>query len=103
MVQKTQKMLDRTDIRPVGDHVDMFQHVLRERNQEAVHLTHVARGEGATWNSYLMEEGTRVEAVKGFFDGKVDFQCDETIKNKVVSAFVIQIADRIEESTEKMR
>ena len=30
MVQKTQKMLDRTDIRPVEDHLDMFQHVSRD-------------------------------------------------------------------------
>ena len=29
MVQKTQNMLDKTDIRPMGDHLDMFEHVYR--------------------------------------------------------------------------
>ena len=51
MVQKTQNMLDKTDIRPMGDHLDLFQHMYRVSNQEADHLTHVAREKGATWNS----------------------------------------------------
>ena len=46
MVQKTQNMQDKTDIRPMGDHLDMLQHIYRERNQEADHLTHVAREKG---------------------------------------------------------
>ena len=29
-VQRTQNMLDKTGLRPVGDHLDMFQHVYRE-------------------------------------------------------------------------
>ena len=37
-----------------NDHLDMFQHVYREWNQEADRLTHVAREKGATWNSYAM-------------------------------------------------
>ena len=45
MVQKTQNMLDKTDIRPMGGHL-MFQHVYRDWNQEADHLTHVAREKG---------------------------------------------------------
>ena len=36
-------MLDKTDIRPMGDHLDMFHHIYRDWNQEADHLTHVAR------------------------------------------------------------
>ena len=72
MVQKTQNMMDKTDIRPMGDHFDMIQHIYRDWNQEADHLTHVAREKGATWNSYVIEEETRVEAVRSFFDGKVE-------------------------------
>ena len=102
MVQKTQKMLDRTDIRPMGDHLDMFQHVYREWNREDHHLTHVVREKGATWNSYVKEEGTRIEAARSFFDGGVNIQGDDKIKNKVGSAYVTQIAQRIEENTEKM-
>ena len=97
MVQKTQNML--TD----GDRLDMFQHVYREWNQEADHLTHVARKKVATCNSYVMEEGTGVEAARSFFDGGVNIQCDVKIKNQVGSGFVIQVAQRIEESTEKMK
>ena len=67
MVQKTQNMLDRTNIHPMGDHLDMFQHIYREWNQETDHLTHVAREKGATWNSYVMEEGSRLEAVRADF------------------------------------
>ena len=43
MVQKTQNTMDKTDIRPMGDHLDMFQHIYRNWNQEADRLTHVAR------------------------------------------------------------
>ena len=89
MVQKTQNMLDRKDVRLVGDHLDIFQHVYTEWNQEADHLTHVARKKGATWNSHVMEEGPRVVAVRSFFDGGVSIQCNDKIKNKVGSAFVI--------------
>ena len=67
MVQKTQNMLDKTDICPMGDHLDMFQHICRDWNQEADHLTHVAREKGATWNSYITEAGTRIEAVRSLF------------------------------------
>ena len=45
-MQKAQNKLDRTDIRPMGDHLDMFQHIYRECNQEGDHLTHVAREKG---------------------------------------------------------
>ena len=47
MFQRTQNMLDKTDLRPMADHLDMFQHVHRERNQEADRLTHVAREKGS--------------------------------------------------------
>ena len=60
MVQKTQNTLDKTDIRLMGDHSDMFQHIYRDWNQEADRLTHVARGKGATWNFYIAEAGTRM-------------------------------------------
>ena len=43
MVQRTQNMLDNTDLRPMAYHLDMFQHVIREWNQEGDRLTLVAR------------------------------------------------------------
>ena len=43
MVDKTKNMMDKTDLRPMGDHLNMFQHIYRDWNQEADHLTHVAR------------------------------------------------------------
>ena len=85
--------MDNTDIRPMGDHLDMFQHICRDWNQEADHLTHVAREKVATRTSYVSEEETRVEAVRSFFDGGVSTQCDDEIKHKVGSANVVQIAE----------
>ena len=43
MIQRTQNMLGKTDLRFLADHVDMVQHDYREWNQEAERLTHVAR------------------------------------------------------------
>ena len=51
MAQKAQNKLDRTGIRPMGDHLDMFQHIYREWNQEADHLHMWHEKKGATWNS----------------------------------------------------
>ena len=70
MVQKTHKMLDKTDLRPMADIVDIFRHMYREWNQEVDRLTHVARQKGTTWNSYATKEGERTEAGRGFFDGR---------------------------------
>ena len=50
-----------------------------------------------------METGTRVEAVRSFLDGGVNVQCNDKIKHKVGSSFVIQVAERIEDSTQKMK
>ena len=50
-VQKTQKLLDMTDIRPMADHLDLFQHIYRDWNEKADRLTHEAREKGASWNS----------------------------------------------------
>ena len=91
--ESIENMLDKTDIRLMGDHLDKFQHIYREWNQEADHLTHVAREKGATWNSYIAEAGERFEAVRSFFDGGVSTVCDDKIKHKVGSAYVIQIAE----------
>ena len=56
-VQKTQYMtMDRTNVRPVCDHLDTFQHIYRDWNQKADHSTHVAREKCATWNSFVMRE-----------------------------------------------
>ena len=103
MVQRTHNILDRTDLRPMADHLDIFQQVFREWNQEAVRLTHVAREKETTWNSYVMKEGERIEAVRGYFDGGVSLACKGPIKNKVGSAYVIQIAEDIVESSGKMK
>ena len=46
MIQKTKNMLDKTDLRPKADHLDIFHHVYREWNQDADRLTHVAREKG---------------------------------------------------------
>ena len=91
--ERIQNMLDKTDIRPMGDHLDMFQHIYREWNQEADHLTNVGREKGATWISYIAEAGARFEAVRSFFDGGVSTVCDGKILHKVGSAYVIQIAE----------
>ena len=52
---------------PMGDHLDMFQHTHRDWDQEADHLTHVAREKEAIWNSYITEAGTPIEAVRKEF------------------------------------
>ena len=49
----------------------------------------------------MMEEGDRLEAVRAYFDGEVNIQDDDKIKHKLGSAYVIQSAERIEESTKK--
>ena len=97
-MQKTQNMLDKTDIRPMGNHLDMFQIIYRDWNQEAGHL--IQKGE--TWNSYITEAETRIEAVRSFFDGGVSSARTDKIKNRVGSAYVIQIAEN-EEDTHKMK
>ena len=42
-IQDTQNTMDKTDIRPMRDHLDMFHNMYREWNQDADRLTHVAR------------------------------------------------------------
>ena len=64
-------MLDKTGLSPMGDHLDMFQQIHREWNQESYRFTHVLREKGTTWNSNVMEKGARVDAVRSFFDGGV--------------------------------
>ena len=38
--------MDKTDMRPVGDHLDMFRHISKDWNQEADRVPHVAREKG---------------------------------------------------------
>ena len=71
----------------------MFQHIYRDWNQEADQLTHVAREKGATSNSYITEAGTRIEAVRSFFDGGVGSACNDKIRNRVGSPYVIQVVE----------
>ena len=103
MIQKTQNILDKVDIRPMADHLDMFQHVYREWNQEADRLTHVAREKGATWNSYAKGRAEKIEPVRSFFDGGVSSGGNSSSKNKKGSACVIQVAERIEEYASQMK
>ena len=77
-VQKTQNLLDKTDIRPMVDHLDLFKHVNRDWNEEADRLTHGARknaGIRSPWRKgqklslserVLMEEsaGKKIESNK---------------------------------------
>ena len=58
---------------------------------------------GATWNSYKIEEGTRVEAVRSFFDGGVSKDCQGQVKNKVGSTYVIQISETWRRTQNKMK
>ena len=100
-VQKTQNLLDKTDIRPMADHLDSFQHIYRDGNEKADRLTHEAREKGASC-SFTMMEGSKLEAVRASFDGGVSSQEDRKIKHKVVPACAIQASERIEEAAEKM-
>ena len=63
----------------------------------------MTREEGATWNSLVLGKGQRIVAVRSFFDGGVIAECNAQIKNKAGSAYVIQIAEIFEESSEKMK
>ena len=42
-VEKTQNLWDTTDIRPMADHLDLFQHTYRDWNEKADRLTHETR------------------------------------------------------------
>ena len=96
----TQNMMDNTEFRLVGDHLDMFQHITEIWVRKLIILRVWQEKKGHMRNSYMMEEGTRVQAVQ-FFVGGVNIQYDDKIKHKVESAHVIQSAERIEECTEK--
>ena len=93
MVRKTQNTMDKTDIRPMGNHLDLFQQISRDWNQEADRLTHVARDIGATWNSYIAEARARIEAVRSFFECGVSSACTDKIKNRAGSVYAIQIEE----------
>ena len=82
-VQKTQNILDKTDIRPMADHLDLFQQIYRDWNEEADRLTHEAREKGTSWNSFTVNEGANIEAVRACFDGAVSRQEDRKVKHKV--------------------
>ena len=101
-VQKTQNLLDKTDIRPMADHLDLFQHVYRDWNEKAYRLTHEAREKGASWNSVTIKEGSTIEAVRACCDGGGSRQEDRKVKHKVGSACVIHASERIAEAAEKM-
>ena len=80
-VQKTQNLLDKTDIRPMADHLDLFQHIYRNWTEEADRLTHEAREKGACWNFFTVKEGSKIEAVRACFDGGVSREEDREVKD----------------------
>ena len=88
-VQKTQNLLDKTDIRPMADHLDLFQHIYRDWSEKADRLTHEAREKGASWTSFTIMEGSSLEAVRACFAGGVSKQEGRKVKHKVGSANVI--------------
>ena len=45
---------DITDIRPMADHLDLFQRIYRDRNEKADRFTHEAREKGASCDSFTM-------------------------------------------------
>ena len=49
-----------------------------------------------------MKEGSKIEAVRAYFDGGVSRQEDWKLQHKVGSAYVIQTSERIEEAAEKI-
>ena len=61
-VHKTQKMLDKGGLRPMRDHLVLFQHIYRDWNGKADYLTHKAREEGPCWNSFAwkLKRGWRI-------------------------------------------
>ena len=62
-----QNLSNKTDIRPVADHLDFFQHKNRDWNEKADRLVQEAREKGAGGNSFTMKEGSTVEAVRACF------------------------------------
>ena len=51
-------------------------------NEKADRLTHEAREKGDSWNSFMMVEGAKLEAVRAYFDGGVSKQDDRTKHRK---------------------
>ena len=92
----------KTDIRLMADHLDLFQLIYRDWNEKADCLTHEAREKGASCNSFTMMEGSKLEAVKASFDGGVSSQEDRKVKHKVGSAYVIQASERKWRTTVKV-
>ena len=101
-VRRTQNLLDKTDLRPTRDHLDLFQHFHREWNQRGDRLTHDAREKGASWNPFEKIEGEKMEAVRAYFDGGVSEKTDDRVKHKVGSVYVAQSSERTEENAENM-
>ena len=52
-------------------------------NEKADRLTHEAREKGASWNSFKMMEGSKLEAVRACFDGGVSRQGDRNGKRGI--------------------
>ena len=69
---KDEVIVGTTDIHPMADHLDLFQHMYRVWNEKADRLTHEARQKGARSNSFTMKEGSKVEAVRACFDGEIE-------------------------------
>ena len=64
----------KTDIRPVAGCLGLFRHICWDWTEKADPLTHEARQKGATWNSFTMKKGSKVESVRACVDGGVSKQ-----------------------------
>ena len=62
--------------RLVADHLDLFQYIFWDWNEKADRLAHEARDKGASWNSFTIKEGSKIEAARACFDGGVNRQED---------------------------
>ena len=80
-VQKTQNLLDETDIRPVADHLDKNSKK-RDWNEKTDRLKHEATEKGAGCNSFMMMERSTFEAVRACVDGGGSKQDDRRVKQK---------------------
>ena len=82
-----------------------FQHIHRNWNQEADCLTHVARKKGSTWNSWRDGRRNAVWSCQEFLRCRSQrlIQWQEMTRSNLKwnQPFVVQIADRMEECTQK--
>ena len=73
--------MDQNAVTPMGNHLDLFQHIYRDWDGEAYYLTHKAMEDGPTWNTFEIKE--KFDAIRAYFDGGVSNEEDTHVKNRV--------------------